>query len=199
MQAKYKELVIDFKKFKHHFESTILVVSDKNLTVVHNAKILGLTISNNLTWNTHIGEIITKANKRMYFLVLLRNAGVPSSDIVNFYCTCVRPLLEYCAPVFHHAIPSYLSEDLERIQKRALNGISPGHSYCDNLARIGLKTLQSRRETLYLKLFQSILSDERFSNLVPPRHKASYNLRHFVLSPCHVFALTVIKDLLSQQ
>ena len=104
---------------EHPFES--LVVSDKNLTVVQNAKILGLTISNNLTWNTHIGEIITKANKRMYFLVLLRKAGVPSSDIVNFYCTCVRPLLEYCAPVFHHAIPSYLSEDLERIQKRALN------------------------------------------------------------------------------
>ena len=174
--AKCKELVIDFKKFKHHFES--LVVSDKNLTVVQNAKILGLTISNNLTWNTHIGEIITKANKRMYFLVLLRKAGVPSSDIVNFYCTCVRPLLEYCAPVFHHAIPSYLSEDLERIQKRALNVISPGHSYCDNLARFGLKTLQSRCETLCLKLFQSILSDERFSNLVPPRHKASYNLRH---------------------
>ena len=119
--AKCKELVIDFKKFKHHFES--LVVSDKNLKVVQNAKILGLTISNNLTWNTHIGGIITKANKRMYFLVLLRKAGVPSSDIVNFYCTFVRPLLEYYVPVFHHTIPSYLSEDLERIQKRALKGI----------------------------------------------------------------------------
>ncbi|XP_015754504.1 PREDICTED: uncharacterized protein LOC107334115 [Acropora digitifera] len=165
--AKCKELVIDFKKLKHHFES--LVVGDKNLTVVQNAKILGLTILNNLTWNTHIGEIITKGNKRMYFLVLLHKAGVPSSDIVNFYCTCVRPLLEYCAPVFHHAIPSYLSEDLERIQKRVLNVISPGHSYCNNRARFGLKTLQSRRETLCLKHFQSILSDERFSNLVPPR------------------------------
>ena len=63
--AKCKELVIDFKKFKHSFES--LVVSDKNLTVVQNAKILGLTISNNLTWNIHIGEIITKANKRSTF------------------------------------------------------------------------------------------------------------------------------------
>ena len=39
--AKCKELVIDFKKFKHHFES--LVVSDKNLTVVQNPKILGVT------------------------------------------------------------------------------------------------------------------------------------------------------------
>ena len=113
----------------------------------------------------------------MYFLVLLRKAGVSLLDIVNFHSTSVRSLLEYCVPVFQHALPSYLSEDLERIQKRALNVISPGHSYCDNLARFGLK-LQSRRESLCLKLFQSILSDERFSNLVPPRHKASYNLRH---------------------
>ena len=60
----------------------------------------------------------------------------------------------------------------------ANNVISPGHSYCESLARFGLKTLQSRRETLCLKLFQSILSDEGFSNLVPPRHKASYNLRY---------------------
>ena len=77
--AKCKELV-----------NTILshwLLVTRILTVVQNAKILGLTISNNLTWNTHIGEIITKANKRMYFLVLLRKAGVPSSDIVNFYCT----------------------------------------------------------------------------------------------------------------
>ena len=94
--AECKELVIDFKKCKHSFEP--LFVSDMNLTVVQNAKILGLTVANNLTWNTHIGEIITKANKCMYFLALLRKTGVPFSDIVNFYCTCVRPLLEHCAP-----------------------------------------------------------------------------------------------------
>ena len=63
--AKCKELVIDFKKCKHSFEP--LFVSDKNLTVVQNAKILGLTISNNLTWNTHIGEIIKKQTNACTF------------------------------------------------------------------------------------------------------------------------------------
>ena len=44
--------------------NTPLLVNDKNLTVVQNAKILGLTISNNLTWNTaHIGEIIKKSKQ----------------------------------------------------------------------------------------------------------------------------------------
>ena len=167
--------VIDFKKCKHSFEP--LFVGNKNLTVVQNAKILGLTISNNLTWNTHVGEIITKANKRMYFLVLLRKAGVPLSDIVNFYCTCIRPLLEYCAPVFHHALPSYLSEDLERIQKRALNVFLQGTVIAITLLALASKPYRVD-VNLCIKLFQSILSDERLSNLVPPRHKASYNLRH---------------------
>ena len=83
--ALLKNIVLYFKKCNHSFEP--LFVSDKNLTVVQNAKILGLTISNNLTWNTHIGQIVTKANKRMYFLVLLRKAGVPLLDTANFYCT----------------------------------------------------------------------------------------------------------------
>lgn len=192
-----KNIVLYFKKCNHSFEP--LFVSDKNLTVVQNAKILGLTISNNLTWNTHIGEIITKANKRMYFLVLLRKAGVPLLDTANFYCTCVRPLLEYCEPLFHHALLSYLKDDLERIQKHALNVISPGHSYRDNLALFGLKTLQSRRESLCLKLFQSILSESVLA-ILSPRQKAPYNLTDTcVVSPCRVLAQTVLRDLLSRQ
>ena len=62
--AKCKEFVIAVKKCKHSFEP--LFVSDKNLTVVQNAKILGLTISNNLTWNTHIGEITKKQTNALY-------------------------------------------------------------------------------------------------------------------------------------
>ena len=61
--AKCKELVIDFNKCKHSFEP--LFVTDRNLTVFPTAKILGLTTSNKLSWNTHIQcVIIKKANKR---------------------------------------------------------------------------------------------------------------------------------------
>jgi hypothetical protein len=52
----------------------------------------------------------------------------------------MRPVLEYCAPVFHHmhALPVYLCDDLERIQKRALSIISPGLSYTDNLMKLNI-------------------------------------------------------------
>ena len=39
-------------------------------------------MSSDLQWNIRIAESIKKANKRMYFFVLLKRAGVP--DIQNF-------------------------------------------------------------------------------------------------------------------
>ena len=62
--------------------------------------------------------MLLKSNKRIFFLVLLKRAGVPLEDITLFYCTTIRPVLEYCPPVFHHALSLYLSDDIERVQKR---------------------------------------------------------------------------------
>ena len=107
---KCKELVIDFKTNKHIFDP--IIVDGKELCIVTHAKILGITLSCNLQWNEHVSDIIKKANKRLYFLVLLKRANVPANEIVNFYRTCIRPVLEYCAPVFHHSLPKYLSKDL---------------------------------------------------------------------------------------
>ena len=54
-----------------------ITIDCKELEVVKNAKLLGLTISDNLTWNAHVNEIIKKAGKKLYFLVQLKRARVP--------------------------------------------------------------------------------------------------------------------------
>ena len=97
---KCKELQIDFKTTKQSFDP--LTVNGKKLPVVKNAKILGLTISSNLKWTDHINEVIKNGNKRLYFIILLKRAKISPKDIANFYCTVIRPILEYCAPVFHY-------------------------------------------------------------------------------------------------
>ena len=38
-----------------------IIVNGEMLEVVDSAKILGLTVSNNLKWNNHIDQIISKA------------------------------------------------------------------------------------------------------------------------------------------
>ena len=150
-----------------------------------NVKILGVTISSNLKWNDHITECIKKANKRLYFIVLLKRANVPAYDIVTFYCTAIRPVLEYCAQVYHHALPHYLSDDVERVQKRVLSIIfSSKFTYSE------CHTLYSRRFALCSKLFNSILQNpgHKLFPLLPPCNLPKCNLRRsraFVLPRCN--------------
>ena len=60
----------------------------------------------------------------MYFLRQLKRAKVSTKDMVYFYfyCTSIRSVVEHASPVLHYALPGYLSDDRERIQKRALFG-----------------------------------------------------------------------------
>ena len=97
-------------------------------------------------------------------------------DIVDFHCTVIRPVLEYCSPIFHHSLPDCLSE---RVQKRALSIIAPDKSYKHCLVSFGLSTLYDRRNDQCIKLFNSISSDQhKFACLLSPNHQGYYNTRH---------------------
>ena len=171
-----KEIVIDFKRNKHAFDP--IKVAGKELEVVNSAKILGVTLSGILKWNEQIRESIKKANKRLYFLVLLERTGVPPEDIICFYCTTIRAVLEYCSTVFHHALPTYLSEELERVQKRALSIISSEQTDLHSLATYQLESLYDRRVKQCNRLFDTISSPgHKLSALLPPKHVSKYNTR----------------------
>ena len=124
--GKCKELIVNFSKNEHVFDP--ITVDGVCIPVVSKAKVPGLTISNNLLWNYHdnITETIKKANKRLYSLVLIKRSGVPLIDIKTF--TVKRPVLEYCAVVFHYALPQYLSAEIKRVQKRARSIMNPIHT-----------------------------------------------------------------------
>ena len=71
---KCKELGISFAKEQRVFDPVI--IEGKEVELVTSAKLLGLTIANDLTWNDHVTEITKKAIKRLYFLTQLKRAGV---------------------------------------------------------------------------------------------------------------------------
>ena len=92
-------------------------------------------------------------------------------DIVDFHCTVMRPVLEYCSPIFHRRLPHCLSE---RVQKRALSKIAPDKSYKHCLVSFSLITLYDRRNDQYIKLFNSISSDQhKFACLLSPNLQGS--------------------------
>ena len=87
--------------------------------------------------------------------VLLRG-GVETNDLITIYIALIRSLLEYCCVVWHHALPSYLSQELERIQKRAFKIIVPALSYSEALHSLNLRTLDERRSELCVKTLEKI-------------------------------------------
>jgi hypothetical protein len=106
--TKCKELRMHFGRDELDFSN--IRINGSNLEIINHIKILGLTISNDLKWNQHVNNIVKKANKRIYFIIQLKRAKIPQSEILLFYCTCVRPTLDYSTQVFHYALPNYLSD-----------------------------------------------------------------------------------------
>ena len=121
------------------------------METVQSHKVFGLVIQSNLKWNEHIESIVTKACKRLYIIRILRRNGVPAEDLKEIYFSLIRSVLEYCCPVWHVALPLYLAEKLERVQKRAFRITLPESTYSDALTFLKCPRLVERRDKLCLK------------------------------------------------
>ena len=78
---------------------TPLSISTTTVECVSTYKLFGVMINSSLKWDDHIDAIITKAAKRLWFLKKLKQAGVSVDDLVHYYQSVVRPVLEYACPV----------------------------------------------------------------------------------------------------
>ena len=185
---KSKEIIISFAQ-DGNFRSTIpnIKIDGRDIAQVCHAKLLGVTISQDLTWNKHVDNIVKKAGKRLYMLYQLKRAGITQKDLVSVYVSVVRPVLEYACPVWHTNLPQYLSDNIEVIQKRALKCIFPGLDYAEILRRVNLDTLNVRRDSICQKYFDKIkVGTHRLNYLLPDKRHIKYNVRQQNVYPLPV-------------
>ena len=90
---KCKELRINFTKQSHSYEP--VHINYQCLDLVKSVKILGMLITDDLKWNCHIENIVSKASKQLYLLRQLKRADVEGSSLLQFYTACIRSILEY--------------------------------------------------------------------------------------------------------
>ena len=90
-------------------------------------------------------------------------------------------MLTYASPVFFNALPEYLKNKVQLIQKRALRIICPGHCYNNamelaNIVPISDYILDIRKQT-----FDKIINDSghRLYSLVQQHGPSQYALRRF--------------------
>ena len=176
---KCKELVIDFRR-ENNLDTVSLEVSGNAFEIVKSSKILGVTVRNDLKWNDQVDDITMKASRRIYLLKQLKRAGIDRKSLILFYCACIRFVLEYAFQAFHTNLPAYLSDQIERVQKRVLRILFPEVVSYRKMEDAGLKTLFHRREELCSSLFKQIVESDqhKLPGLLPaPNDSERYNFR----------------------
>ena len=160
-------MVINFTK-KFQF-STRISLDNTLLEEVTECRLLGLTITNQLSWHQNTENIVKKANTRMIILHKLFEFNLPAEEMVNIYILFIRSMLEYSCVVWHSSITEEENISIERVQKTALRIILNEHysDYTSALELSGLETLCERRTQLSLNFAKKCLKDDRNADLFP--------------------------------
>ena len=133
---------------------------------VSSYKLLGLIISNDLSWNEHCDSIHKKATKRLFVLRTLKRVGLGTNDLVLVYCSIVRSIVEYASPVWA-AIPLYLDELIESVQRKALKIIFGRVDYAEALVLAGLESLSDRRVGACKRFMATARQMSPLKNIIP--------------------------------
>ena len=99
-------------------EPLSLNIENTNIERVTNLKCLGLTISDNLEWKTHVHKIANKCSRTTGILNKLKHI-LPASISIMLYNSLLLPQLNYCILACGHNC-----KRLIKLQKKALRIIS---------------------------------------------------------------------------
>ena len=91
--GKCKEMRIQFARNERMFDP--ITMNGRYIEIVKSAKVLGLTLTDNLKWIEHIRTVVVKASKRLYLLEQLRRADV-KKNLIEFYNACIRSVFGIC-------------------------------------------------------------------------------------------------------
>ena len=144
--TKTKEFIISFVKDPKLLDP--LTVNSLPLESINTTKLLGVHLSSDLKWSTHVEAVCAKASKHLFALRSLKRSGVSPRDLRSVYSYFNCSVLEYACPVWHTSLPRKLSDQLEQIQRRVLRIIVPHLFYTNALNELDLTTLEERRESL---------------------------------------------------
>ena len=96
--------------------------------------------------------------------------------IVDFYFKEIRSIFEMACQVFHSGLTKYQSNNIEKMQKRALKLILGEHysSYDEACILMSAEPLSDRRDTLCLTFINRAVKGGLHSDIFKPAH--SYNI-----------------------
>jgi len=160
------------------------------LEQVQSTKYLGVNINENLTWDTHIDSISSKANRTIGFL--RRNLAHAPKELKELaYFSLVRSVLEYSCQVWDPYLKKQ-TDQLEMTQRRAARFVTQDYSSYSSvtsmLQSLSWISLSTRRRNHRLCLMFQIsnhliaIPPEPFLTAADNRTRAKHNKKYKVYS-----------------
>ena len=145
-------------------------IQDTLIMEVTQAKYLGVTLNNKLTWNNHIANITGKANP-VYGFMRRNFNNCPSKIKSALYKSMIRPILEYAGNVWSPHCDKDI-QCIERVQRRAArfaaNCYSRYHSVTDMMQKLNWPTLkQHRNESKLVMMYKVIHGHVHIQSILP--------------------------------
>ena len=105
--------------------------------------------------------------KRVWFIKRLKRFGADKAKLLDVYIKQVRSVLELAVPAWHPALTLTEKEDIERIQKAALQIIlGKGYTtYVSALKQLNIDSLDERRLSLCLNFNKKAAKHSKHSKL----------------------------------
>ena len=177
MKLNKKKSSIMIFNFTYNYQfSTRLTINDTLLDIQKETKLLGVIITDDLSWGKNTSSLIKKAYARMQIIRKLYQFNIPIKDLVLIYIIYIRCYLEQSCVVWHASLTQQQSENLERVQRVALRIILKDQyeHYDQALKSVELETLSERREQLSLKFAKSCLKNEHNKYMFPLNQDSGY-------------------------
>ena len=168
-----------------------LWLSGELLKYEKSCKFLGITFDSSHNFKEHIGDIMTRAKKRLNLLKALRGQswGASPETLLYYYRTYVRPLLEYSCILFSHSNDDSLLRKIQAIETQAIKiafRLAPWatNSSCYNL--VTFPKILTRLQTLsknflnmnqHDDLIEPLIEDSKMS--ITGNHSTIYKILNF--------------------
>ena len=123
------EMKLNFSKTKFMlFNPTInfdfvpdFKVEGEQIETLDEMKLLGLVLSNDLSWKANTANMTKKAYKKLWMIKRLKLNGATYEDLTDVYVKQVRSILEFGTPVWNSNLTQEDVFDIERVQKSFLH------------------------------------------------------------------------------
>ena len=164
--SKTKTMTLTLNRSKSKVVLQPLEINNHVISEVDGEKILGVYVDKHLTFIKHVDSIITKANKKLHWIRVLKRNNLKTDGLVKIYCSKVRSVVTYASPAWFSFLSEFQRDRLERIQRIAFKYILPGTTYEDALNELQLPTISD-----FVKQQITTLSKTIISNTNHPLHK----------------------------